>query len=269
MLSIIISSYQQHYFDVLEESIARSAGIPYEIIRIENPGKMGICEAYNKGAAAAQFENLLFLHEDTEFVTQNWGNHLLTNLSETKTGIVGLAGNTYVPNVPFAWWDYFEDTRINIIQYRGEKLLKAYHLKEPAVCIVIDGVFLACRKEVWEKYPFNTQLTGFHGYDINFSTRVASEYQNLVLSDITLKHFSEGNPDREWFNAITEYRPLFRAPARQKTNKKKELFYYLKFAQKCTQFNIRNRKRLLITYNNPKFIGYKACTKNFFKIIFS
>ncbi|HBR11511.1 MAG TPA: hypothetical protein DD740_04740 [Chryseobacterium sp.] len=76
MLSIIISSYQPDYFAALEKNIAETCGIPYEIVKIDNPGVMGICEAYNKGAALAQYENLLFLHEDVEFETKDWGGDI-------------------------------------------------------------------------------------------------------------------------------------------------------------------------------------------------
>lgn len=46
MISIIISSYQSHFFSAVEINIAETCGVPYEIIKIENPGIMGICAAY-------------------------------------------------------------------------------------------------------------------------------------------------------------------------------------------------------------------------------
>lgn len=73
IISIIISSYQPNYFLALEKNIAETIGIPYEIIKIDNPNTMGICEAYNKGASKAQFENLLFIYEDILFQTKYWG----------------------------------------------------------------------------------------------------------------------------------------------------------------------------------------------------
>ena len=72
MLSIIISSYQPEFYLALEKNIAESIGIPYEIMKIDNPGIMGICEAYNRGAEKAQYDFLLFLHEDVLFETQDW-----------------------------------------------------------------------------------------------------------------------------------------------------------------------------------------------------
>ena len=50
MISIVISSYQPHFFAALEKNIVETIGVTYEIVQIYNPGTMGICEAYNKGA---------------------------------------------------------------------------------------------------------------------------------------------------------------------------------------------------------------------------
>jgi hypothetical protein len=82
MLSIIISSYQKHYFDQLVENIRETIGedFQYEIIQMWNPNVMSITEAYNSGAGKSRYENLLFLHEDIIFYTRNWGKRLLNHL---------------------------------------------------------------------------------------------------------------------------------------------------------------------------------------------
>lgn len=43
MVSIIISSYQEKFYSALEINIAKTIGIPYEIIKIDNLNLMGIC----------------------------------------------------------------------------------------------------------------------------------------------------------------------------------------------------------------------------------
>lgn len=269
MLSVIISSYQPHYFSALEQNIAETIGVPNEIIKIDNPNLMGICEAYNLGAGKAKYENLLFLHDDVEFTTQNWGKTLLNYLGKPKCGVIGLAGSTYVPNVPFCWWDNFETTFRNINQYSGSKKLKAYELERPTEVLVIDGVFIGCKKSLYEKIKFNEAIAGFHGYDIDFSVRAADIAANFVIHDIQVNHFSEGKPDKNWWNNLVKYRPLFSAPKKQNISKKMELFFYKKLEEKLQIFRIQNKKEILLKYNNPKYVGYKACAKNFFKIIFS
>ena len=103
MLSIIISSYQPHYYIALEKNIADTIGIPYEIIKIDNPRIMGICEAYNRGAEKAQYDFLLFLHEDVLFETQDWGKELIELLNLENCGAIGVAGTDYYGYVPYQW----------------------------------------------------------------------------------------------------------------------------------------------------------------------
>lgn len=264
MLSIIISSYQSAYFSSLQENVIATIGVPYEIIKVDNPGLMGICEAYNLGAEKANFDYLLFLHEDTEFVTTNWGEKLLPLLVDEKNGVIGLAGSTYVPNVPFAWWDKYENTIMNIQQFNKKSEIRNYSITENKEAIVLDGVFLACRRIVWQEFKFNPDIKSFHAYDLDFSVRVSKKYNNIILHSIKLKHFSEGNPDNEWWNSILESRKFFTAPSKQQTNKKTELFFYKKLEERLIEFNISGKKSILLKYNSPFYIGFKFSLKNFF-----
>lgn len=269
MLSIIISSYQPKYYAALEKNIAETCGIAYEIIKIDNPNLMGICIAYNLGAEKANYKNLLFLHEDVEFLTKNWGGNLLTHLQKPDCGVVGLAGCNYVPNVPFCWWDNFESTFRNIEQYSAGSKLRDYTLHKSEEVSIIDGVFMACTKGLFDKINFNEKITDFHGYDLDFSAKAANFSTNLVISDIQLRHFSEGKPDKIWWENILTSRIYFSAPQKQKVNKKKELFFYKKLEEKLQKFQIPNSKLILLKFNNPRFIGYKAFLKNTFHLLFN
>lgn len=269
MLSIIISSYQPEYFTKVEKNIAETCGIQYEIVKIENPKLMGICEAYNRGAEKAQYENLLFLHEDVEFVTQNWGGLLIESVNKISCGILGLAGSDYVPNVPFCWWDNFENTVRNIYQFADDKAIRDYNITSDKQVFAIDGVFIACKKKIWEEFRFNNLIKGFHGYDLDFSIRVSEKYSNIVAHNIKLKHFSVGNPNKDWFENILVNRRNFSTPSRQILHKKTELFFYRKLEERLKLFNIQNYKRILLKYNNPSYIGFKAALKNTFNLIFN
>lgn len=266
MLSIIISSYQPHYFTALEKNIAETIGVPYEIIKIDNPGLMGICEAYNKGGAKAQYEYLLFLHEDVSFDTKNWGEKLTAKLSVPSTGVIGVAGSIYVPAVPYAWWDMHSNSFLHLTQYNGSSKIRTYTQNTDKEVVSLDGVFLACRKNTWIQHPFNDKIKGFHGYDIDFSVRIAELYSNYVISTIDINHYSEGNMDKNWFSALIEYRSFIKPPSRQKTDKKKEFFFYEKFRSYLAEFEFpeNETRKLLLKYNLPKNIGYKAAIKNFF-----
>ncbi|WP_297985039.1 glycosyltransferase [uncultured Chryseobacterium sp.] len=264
MISIIISSYQPTFFAALEKNIAETIGVPYEIVQIYNPGTMGICEAYNKGAAKANFEQLLFLHEDVLFETQNWGAILCNQMQQGNVGVIGVAGCSYVPNVPFAWWDLFPASFKNLKQYNKNRLVSQFSLKDDKTVMALDGVFLACRKEIWRKFPFNEKISGFHGYDIDFSVRVAYDYDNIVTSKIIISHFSMGNMDEKWLRSLIETRGYFKKPKGQMINKKYEYFYYTKLKTYLEQFNFPDTEKgmILNKYNNPRYIGYKAFLKN-------
>ena len=115
MLSIRISSYQPQFYSALEKNIAETIGIPYEIIKIDNPNLMGICEAYNKGASLSKYDYLLFVHEDVIFHTKEWGQKLINHLKLENVGVIGVAGSNYVPIAPIGW--YLPDNSYNFLNY--------------------------------------------------------------------------------------------------------------------------------------------------------
>lgn len=190
MLSIIISSYQEKYFAEVEKNISETVGIPYEIIRVWNPKLMSLCHAYNKGAQDAQFQNLLFLHEDIHFNQKNWGTKLVQHLDQPKIGVVGIAGSNYVSKSPSGWF------------IKGYQDFEKQLSTNPEDTLTLDGVFLAVKKEVFTQYLFAKYLPGFHGYDIDFSLRIAKNFKNKKISDIDITHFSGGNPDRQFLENL-------------------------------------------------------------------
>ena len=204
MLSIIISSYQPSYYLALEQNIADTIGIPYEVIKVDNPGKMGICEAYNKGAAQAQYDYLLFLHEDVLFETQDWGLILTKLLSIENIGCLGIAGADYIPEVPIGWWmisnhcyshiTHFTDNVSKQFTFASESGLKKVN--------ILDGVFMACPQKNWLEVKFDEKLKGFHAYDVSFSLKLNRKYENFITNLISVKHFSRGKPSRAWMEAL-------------------------------------------------------------------
>lgn len=269
MLSIIISSYKPDYFSALEKNIAETCGIPYEIIKIDNPGVMGICEAYNKGAAKARYEYLLFLHEDVEFTDKNWGSRLEEYLKNSEIGAIGLAGSNYLPNCPSPWWLYKENNFLNLTQNNKKDLIGTFDLEKDEEVISLDGVFLALRKNVFKQFKFNEKLKGFHAYDIDLSNRVASTYKNMVTSKIFLKHFSQGVPDKSWIEALIHARKFYSVPNKQKKNYQKEVTAVLHLYKNLCDFGFDRGyiKRTLLTYSSPFKIGFRGSYYMIKKII--
>ena len=252
MLSIIISSYQKYYFDQLTENIRETIGegFLYEIIQIWNPNVMSITEAYNSGAEKARYENLLFLHEDLIFYTQNWGYKLLEHLQKENSGIVGVAGSSYVPSAPSSWTVAEKYNSVYILQGNKENI-EFFHInsteKNRTEVFAVDGVFMAIRKENYDKFRFDENLKGFHGYDLDFSLRVARKLQNFVINDILIKHFSGGNPDKKWLDSNIYIRKKLGLDFKQKIdpNVEKELFQG--FLYNYFKYYPFNRKNILFT----------------------
>lgn len=205
MISIIISSYQPNFFNALEKNISETCGVEHEIIKIDNHNLMSISEAYNKGASKAQFPHLLFLHEDILFHTEGWGTKFIEYLTQKSAGIIGVAGGGYVPAAPCGWNVHNEQYKhLHLIQNnkKGDapKLINTFVESEKSIeCYAIDGVFMGMTKEKFNKYKFNEEIKGFHGYDLDLSLRVAKKYRNYVIGNILIEHFSHGSADQAWF----------------------------------------------------------------------
>lgn len=183
MLSIVVSSHNKSFFNALTKNIEHTCGTVTEIIKIDNPGTMGLCKAYNKGALQASFPNILFLHEDVEFREKNWGQRLINHLNDAETGIIGLAGSSYVPVAPSGWF-----------------IAKQKNNSQKTKAFAVDGVFLAMRLKHFKEFSFNENVQGFHGYDLDISLRVAKKYNNYIVNDILIDHFSAGKPNQQWLD---------------------------------------------------------------------
>ncbi len=209
MISIIISSQKKNLLDKVSENIRNTIGVAYEVIGIENSeGKFGICKAYNMGAAKARYDIFCFMHEDVLFETQDWGKKVIQHLSDTKTGLLGLAGGDTKSIVPSSWSSAIYESEISIIQHyvgennQGKHIVKTGYPNDPSLIkpvACIDGVWMCTRRDVYATFQFDEKtFTGFHGYDIDYSLQVGQQYKIAVIFDIIVHHFSEGKYSKTW-----------------------------------------------------------------------
>lgn len=205
MLSIIVSSYKQDYFEQFEKSVQNTVGVPYEIIKVPNKGLMGLCEAYNKGAQSAKYEYVCFSHEDIIFNTSNWGLNVINHFESNPTlGLLGVAGASHKTYVPSGWYPpHMRFIHINLIQ--EDKSGKSETVRHNCESLqtevaVIDGCFMCTKKSIWQSVRFDdTLLKGYHCYDLDFSLSVGQSYKVAVVNDILLTHLSRGQYDQKWF----------------------------------------------------------------------
>ena len=211
MLSIIICNVDESFLLRCLKSIEETVSIPYEIIPFDNSiSKVSITKAYNISASKAKYENLVFVHEDVEFLENGWGERLISILENNKIGIVGIAGSTYLPSVPSGWYLPNENLN-NVYIHQGfkhsKKEVRIDKMGEDLTPVyLLDGVFLAMRKEVWNEFKFNENLKGFHAYDVDISQRVSIKYQNIFTNQVELLHHSEGRVDLSYYISLLEYK---------------------------------------------------------------
>jgi glycosyltransferase involved in cell wall biosynthesis len=211
MISIITCSVSVNQLNQLSASLERTVNVPYELIAFDNSKvNYPITKAYNIAASSAKNDLIIFIHEDIEFLEIGWAKRLLTILNNHNYGIVGVAGSTYLPSVPSGW--YLLDEKYNLVYvHQGFKYKEApVRFDNQGIDLtpvfLLDGVFLAMRKEVWQQFQFNENLKGFHAYDVDICQRVSSKYQNVFTNQIEIIHHSEGKVDKNYFDTILNYK---------------------------------------------------------------
>ena len=205
MISCIICSANTEMREAVRANIAQTIGLPHEIIVIDNQeDQYSICQAYNKGAESAAFETLCFLHEDILFETMDWGQKLLSHFEKhNNTGLIGLAGTMYKTLAPSGWWAVTDkylsyNYRQSYKHTDKETIERKMNCESVKEVVCLDGVFLAVKKDVFNKFRFDESLPFFHGYDMDLSLAIGAEYKHYVVPDILIDHLSEGSLDDTW-----------------------------------------------------------------------
>ncbi len=214
MLSIIIMSNRAGNFEKIKENISVTVGTPYEIIRIEHIDG-GISKGYNAGALLSNFSYLCFVHDDVLFHTNSWGKLIVNHLKNESVGVIGVMGGRYKSAFGLGW----RDGRTDFYRFHSKSGLEGGKvlyfnpgdkIKSRVVCL--DGVFLCCRKEIWQQYQFDEiNFKGFHFYDIDYSFRVAQHFQNFMINDVLLEHFSQGNRDKQFIGDALIFEKIHKA----------------------------------------------------------
>ncbi|WP_417939609.1 glycosyltransferase [Flavobacterium sp. RS13.1] len=270
MISIVVSSYRSNFFEQFCCSVEDTIGVEYEIIKIDNPNLMGICEAYNLGASKANFTIILFSHEDVIFKSLNWGKEIKNIFnSDEKIGLIGLAGCKVKSCVPSGW--YTERDKFlayNFIQSNfKDPNLKSININITCTTEVatIDGFFMVTKKEIVSKILFNESLLkGYHGYDLDISLAVGQNYKVVVSHLIKVEHLSLGTPDINWFQDILKVNENYNEILPIYTNniKKSKTIEYdnLKFLlsyKKSNQIEFPNTLSLICKYyKNVGFFNF-------------
>ena len=203
MISLIVCSVRPELLERAKRSVESSIGVAHEWVVADNrnTGK-GICQVYNELAEKARFPFLIFLHEDVTFEGSDWGNRLIDHfMTDPKLGLVGLAGSNVKSSSISGWYTGDPQNDRFYLNHQLPGYAESLHQVPstsmdlfPVVCL--DGVFLCCRRTVWESIRFDEQnLRGFHFYDLDFSLRVARKFRVGVTTRVALTHHTEAGGD--------------------------------------------------------------------------
>jgi GT2 family glycosyltransferase len=214
MISIIVSTRRPDFLNSLVNSIADTIGVDYEVITVENSSQFSICSAYNQGLTQAKYNYLCFVHEDVIFKSPGWGIEAISVMQKNEdVGLIGVAGSKFKSSLHLGWYVSIlkEMSRGCIFQGQNspESVFDDFdpnEIKQQIEDVVIlDGVILFTEKSIFQKCLFDEKLlTGFHGYDTDFSLQVFFSGKRVVVDraikifHFSLGHFGQEKAKAEW-----------------------------------------------------------------------
>jgi GT2 family glycosyltransferase len=208
-ISIIICSRSQSEAMSVRRNLLGTAKYPnsLEIIVLDNREKNdGLCAVYNKGVAKASGRVLVFMHEDVWMMEKDWDTALLKKFRELpEMQILGVAGTALLNAQPYAHWPAanipYTFGKVAHINKKSEEFFLALYNERDGdqEAVVVDGLWFAIRKTLFEKCRFDEQtFTKFHFYDLDICMQALEFGKVYVTADIRVLHKSEGSFEGEW-----------------------------------------------------------------------
>jgi GT2 family glycosyltransferase len=173
-----------------------------------------LSKTYNKAidfAIEENFDTLVLCHDDV--IIESDLTYKLESAME-KFDIIGVAGTTECKLEEPALWHImgggFSGGKLHGAVAHGgdnQKSMTSFG-PYPKRVLLLDGVFLAIKRNVFEKVRFDeTNPAGFHFYDLDYSLACHKEGFRIGVSDIMITHSSPGlreftsefNKGQEWF----------------------------------------------------------------------
>lgn len=188
---------------IFEEYIKKSCGVPkIEVIPFENPGTHSLSDVYNIILKKATNDIVILCHDDIYFETNSWGNKIIKHFKKNpEYGILGVAGSTNIPKSGMWWEDRKKMRGIVNHEHEGRKWESKYSSgigNNIDNVVLVDGLFLVINKKNIKK-TFNSDVKGFHFYDVDFSFRNYIEGVKIgVIYDVRVTHKSIGQTNQQW-----------------------------------------------------------------------
>lgn len=208
MISLVICSRTSQLNELLRQNIEDTIGVEYELVLIDNTkNELSIFEAYNKGIEISKYPFICFMHDDIEYLTNNWGKLAIKHFENIMVGAIGISGSPYLSILPGPWWasglisKYIMETN-----QQNESIVNiAYQTpKDKALEVVaLDGVWLFIRKAALKDIQFDeNRFKGYHFYDLDISMQLKKAgFILLSVYDVLIKHHSMGNINYSWLKS--------------------------------------------------------------------
>ncbi len=204
MISFVCSSREPQ--ESFKDHVIKMCGLgksDTEFLFYKNNGEFSLSNIYNKGIRDAKNDIIVFLHDDMEIESSNFGKKILKHFEKNpEYGILGVAGTRNL--VSGQWWEN-KNSMMGIVNHKsgGKKWTSKYSANqedEIADAIVLDGVFFIVNK-LKIKSNFDESFNGFHFYDIAFCFKNYIEGVKLgVITNIRIIHFSIGATNQQWLD---------------------------------------------------------------------
>lgn len=200
-VSVIVCSINPAKFARISSNYSRLlADLPHEIIHVGDA--RSLCEGYNRGAARATGDILVFSHDDIEILSPDFAARLTEHLE--RYDVIGVAGTTKVVDATWgmAGWPHIHGQVVHADRVLGTFAVSLYQITSTVVENVqgLDGLFFAARREAWEAVRFDEKtFDGFHLYDLDFTfSAFLAGFRLAVCNDIVVAHDSRGKFDARY-----------------------------------------------------------------------
>lgn len=170
----------REYFNKLSEKI--------DIQYVQNSRNLGPIVALNQGITKSGGDVICTMHNDLIIFAHGWLGKLTSFIiSDNAIGLVGFAGRKIIDKRGVV----DEDSLVHNLQNENLNPPMENTYQEVAV---LDGVFIAARRDVFEKLRCFDEVYGLmHCYDIDISLKsIRAGYSNSVLKVESLHIFNGG-----------------------------------------------------------------------------
>ena len=189
------------YDEILVNSLKRQSDQEFELIGVDNTDNRfsSAASALNYGAELSKTENLLFVHQDFEFSTENSLKeikHFFRIISDND--VLGAAGAIYDSEALFKQ-RFIGRNRINISTL-GNETLSFDNIRK---CESVDECCFGLKKELWNSHHFDENVCfGWDLYGVEMCLYCRSNGGNVYVIPFHAIHHSGGKLSPSFYDCL-------------------------------------------------------------------